>query len=110
MEMADASSVRLNFEFTSIPFVSCARKYAEMGCIAGGAYDNQKYFGADVQFADSIDAVNQMLLFDPQTSGGLLLGVPQEKLETFITRAKELSQSVWVVGKTQPGSGIQVSK
>ena len=106
--MADASGVALKFEFANIPFISCARKYAEMGCFAGGAFDNQQYFGANVQFADSVDAVNQMLLFDPQTSGGLLLGVPQDKLDSFITRAKELSQAVWVVGRVETGAGISV--
>ncbi|MCK7480815.1 MAG: AIR synthase-related protein [Candidatus Moduliflexus flocculans] len=49
-----------------------------------------------------------MLLFDPQTSGGLLLGVPQEKLEEFTSRARELDQAVWVVGSVETGSGINV--
>jgi len=51
-----------------------------------------------------------MLLFDPQTSGGLLLGVPQEKLEAFAARAQELGQAVWVVGSVEMGSGINVRK
>jgi selenide,water dikinase len=110
MEMAEASSVALNFMLADIPFISCARKYAEMGCFAGGAFDNQQHFGANVQFADSIDAVDQMLLFDPQTSGGLLLGVPSEKLDSFLARAKELSQPVWVIGEAGQGAGIRVIK
>jgi selenide,water dikinase len=57
-----------------------------------------------------MDAVNQMLLFDPQTSGGLLLGVPPEKLDAFLARAKELDQSAWVIGKVEQGSGIQVNQ
>jgi len=110
MEMADASSVALNFELANIPFISCARKYAEKGCFAGGAFDNKMHFDSKVKFEDSIDEPNQMLLFDPQTSGGLLLGVPQVKLDAFITRAKELGQPVWVIGEARQGSGIQVSK
>ncbi len=51
-----------------------------------------------------------MLLFDPQTSGGLLLGIAQEKLAAFISRARELDQPVWVIGEARPGSGIQVHK
>lgn len=108
MEMADASGVALNFEFATIPFISCARKYAEMGCFAGGAFDNKGYFEAKIRFAETIDEENQMLLFDPQTSGGLLLGVPQEKLEAFAARAQELGQAVWVVGRVETGSGITV--
>jgi len=108
MEMADASNVALDFEFAKVPFISCARKYAEMGCFAGGAFDNKGYIETKVSFADSIDEQNQMLLFDPQTSGGLLLGVPQEMLESFLSRAKELEQAVWVVGNVEAGSGIRV--
>jgi len=108
MELADASKVALDFEFARIPFISCARKYAEMGCFAGGAFDNKGYFESKVKFTDSIDEQNQMLLFDPQTSGGLLLGVPPETLEAFLARAKELDQAVWVVGRVEAGSGITV--
>ena len=108
MEMADASGVGLNFEFVKIPFISYARKYAEMGCFAGGAFDNKGYFEAKTWFAETIDEENQMLLFDPQTSGGLLLGVPREQLDAFIARAKELGQAVWVVGNVEAGSGIKV--
>jgi len=108
MEMADASGVALNFELEKIPFISCARKYAEKGCFAGGAFDNKGHFEARVNFANGIDEENQMLLFDPQTSGGLLLGVPQNQLDEFTTRASELKQSICVVGNVQAGTGIQV--
>ena len=108
MEMADASGVLLNFEFAKIPFISCARKYAEKGCFAGGAFDNKGHFEAKVKFASSIDEQSQMLLFDPQTSGGLLLGVQQGRLDSFTARAKDLDQAVWVVGRVETGSGITV--
>ena len=47
-----------------------------------------------------------MLLFDPQTSGGLLLGVPPEKLDAFIARAREMGQAAWVIGRVEAGAGI----
>ncbi len=108
MEMANASGVALNFEFSKIPFVSGARKYAEKGIFPGGAFDNKSHFEPQVRFADSIDEPNQMLLFDPQTSGGLLLGVPQDQLESFLARAREMNQAAWVVGHVETGTGIQV--
>ena len=108
LEMANASGISLNLEFSSIPFISGARKYAEMGCFAGGAFDNKTHFEPQVEFSDSMDQENQMLLFDPQTSGGLLLGVPQEKLDAFQARARELDQTVWFVGRVESGSGIKV--
>jgi selenide,water dikinase len=108
LEMTNASGVSLKFDFASIPFLSSARKYAEKGCFAGGAFDNKSHFESRVEFSDSIDEENQMLLFDPQTSGGLLLGVPQEKLDAFLTRANELDQSVWVAGRVEAGADIKV--
>jgi len=107
-EMADASGVALSFEFTDIPFISCAQKYAEKGCFAGGAFDNKMHFESKIEFSESIDEQNQMLLFDPQTSGGLLLGVPPEKLDAFLARAKELNQAAWVIGHVETGAGIKV--
>jgi selenide,water dikinase len=106
--MAQASHIALKLDFANIPFLSGVRKYAEQGIFPGGAFDNKKYFEAKVEFADSIDEPNQMLLFDPQTSGGLLLGVPREKSEAFLARAEELSQPAWAIGEVQSGFGIQV--
>jgi selenide,water dikinase len=110
LEMAQASGVALHFDYAQIPFVSGARKYAEMWAFPGGAIDNRAYFSPQVTFDPSLDEASQMLLFDPQTSGGLLLGVPQEKLASLEARAKELDQPVWVIGEVRPGSGIEVRR
>jgi selenide,water dikinase len=104
MEMADASGVLLEIDYAQIPFTSGARKYAERGFFPGGAFDNKMYFGPRVQFDPKMDEPSEMLLFDPQTSGGLLLGVPREKLEDFKKRANQLGQSIWVVGNATSGS------
>lgn len=108
MEMAQASGVSLRIDFKNVPFIDGARKYAEQGIFPGGAFDNKKHFETRVEFADSIDDPNQMLLFDPQTSGGLLLGVPGEQLDSFVARSQEVRQSAWVIGTVESGSGIKV--
>lgn len=108
LEMAQASKVRLQFSISDIPLVSCTDKYAQMGTFPGGASDNRLYFGPHVDFAPGISEVNQMLLFDPQTSGGLLLGVPNNKLKNFLKKAEENNLPVWVVGQVKEGEGIEV--
>ena len=108
MEMADASGVLLSIENTKLPFLSGARRYAEKGIFPGGAFDNKKYFEANVRFDQNLDEASQMLLFDPQTSGGLLLGVPKEKLAEFQIRAEALHQPVWMIGEVRDGKGIEV--
>jgi selenophosphate synthase len=49
-----------------------------------------------------------MLLFDPQTSGGLLFGLSQGRLQDFEQKAREVNQPVWVVGEVREGKGIVV--
>ena len=108
LEMADASGVMLSIYNAKIPLLSGARYYAEKGIFPGGGFDNKSHFGASVRFDGQIDEPAQMLLFDPQTSGGLLLGVPQEKLGEFEKRAGELDQPIWVIGEVCEGKGIEV--
>ena len=108
MEMAEASGMALHFDYAQIPFVNGAQKYAELFTFPGGASDNRLYFGPRVKFDPSIDEANQMLLFDPQTSGGLLMGVPKHKLVAFLEEAEIMEQPAWVIGEVHKGSGIQV--
>lgn len=108
LEMSKASGTALHFDFGSIPFIKGARKYAGMGTFPGGAFDNQRFYSPEVQFASSVEEADRMLLFDPQTSGGLLLGVPASKLEAFLVRARELDQPAWEIGSVQSGRGVFV--
>jgi selenide, water dikinase len=107
-QMASAAGIGFRIHYSQVPFISCARKYAEMGTFPGGSIDNRRYFGSHVHFADEIDEAAQMLLFDAQTSGGLLLAVPQEKLADFQARAKELDQPAWMIGDVVEGNGVEV--
>lgn len=108
MEMTQSSKVRLQFTYKNIPFVTCAKKYAKMWTFPGGASDNCLFYGKHVDFSPDIGEEEQMLLFDPQTSGGLLLGVPKNKLPLLLKTAEQNSQPVWVIGKVMEGEGIEV--
>ena len=107
-EMAAASGVGIRFHVEKLPFVAGAQKYARMGTFAGGLYDNLEHFGPQVQFSADTSKETRMLLFDPQTSGGLLLAVPRRKLAGLLERAEQLSQPAWVVGEAFPGEGLEI--
>lgn len=107
-EMAQASGAGLRFYSDRIPFTRGARRYALQWTFPGGAADNRAYFSPIVKFSPQIDEALQMLLFDPQTSGGLLLAVPPEKVEPLLKRAAQAGQVFWEVGEVTPGPGIEV--
>jgi selenide,water dikinase len=108
LEMATASGSGLRFQFSAIPFLTNARKYGEAWTFPGGASDNKLYFGSQVKFSPGLDEVSQMMLFDPQTSGGLLLAVPPHKLSSLLDHAREIDQPVWAVGDVVDSAGIEV--
>lgn len=107
VEMAEASGVALGIEFSKLPFLSGARDYAAKGIFPGGAFDNKGYFEKFTELS-TLDEPSQMLLFDPQTSGGLLFGLGRDKLSAFERSAKEKGQPYWVIGEAQSGKGIRV--
>lgn len=110
MEMAEASGVQLRIAFDQVPFLSCARKFAEQWIFPGGSSDNRLFYGPKVTFAPDIAEEEQMLLFDAQTSGGLLLAVPPARLGAFLQRAAELGQPAWQIGVVGQGAGIVVTR
>lgn len=107
-EMTDASGVGIRFEFDKIPFTSAALKYAELYTFPGGASDNALYFGPKVRFDPRLNEGQRMLLFDPQTSGGLLLSVPRRKLSKVLAQLAEAGASGWVIGRVTQKTGIEV--
>jgi selenide,water dikinase len=108
MEMAEASGVGLRLHLRSIPFLRGALRYVKDGFIPGGSADNRGYFGDRVSFDPSIDEYGQMLLFDAQTSGGLLLAVAEDRIEGFLDRASREGVPTWAIGEVEAGQGIRV--
>lgn len=107
-EIANASGVRLRFFFDQVPFTRGAQAYAQQWIFPGGSVDNRLFYGSQVHFDPQIDEASQMLMFDAQTSGGLLLSVPAEKLPALLQRAEQVSQPLWVIGEVVAGQGIEV--
>jgi selenide,water dikinase len=108
LELAKAGGVGLQIEFNKLPFVSSARKYAQMGAFPGGAFDNKHFYSRDVKIDSKLDEASEMLLYDPQTSGGLLLAVPPASLPALLEKAGQIGQPAWVIGEVVSGSGIRI--
>lgn len=107
-EMASSGNVRFVIEMAKMPFLPCSDKYAKAFIFPGGAWDNQHFYTPHVSFAESINEVDRMRLFDPQTSGGLLFAVDEKNVEALLQHAERINQPAWVIGHVIEGSGISV--
>jgi selenide,water dikinase len=108
MEMAQKSGVRLHIYVERLPFLEGAIAYAEQQVFPGGTCSNQRMYEASVDFAPQISEAMRMLLFTPETSGGLLVALPAERLPQLAERFQAAGEPYWVIGEVVAGEGIQV--
>ena len=83
LEMAEASKVSFHLHKQAIPFIQESLDYAEMGLVPAGAHENRKFQEEKVSFL-GIDTAFQDILFDPQSSGGLLYSIPGEEKDAVL--------------------------
>lgn len=74
-EMAAQSLVGMRFSYHALPLLPNVRHYAEAGCVPGGTGRNARHLRPHVHFAAHLDQLDQQILFDPQTSGGLFAAI-----------------------------------
>ncbi|MFZ4856500.1 MAG: selenide, water dikinase SelD [Desulfuromonadaceae bacterium] len=86
MVVDSGHGVRINS--SAVPMYPEALEWAAMGLIPAGAYNNRDFRGSCVDFVASVPQNVQDLLFDPQTSGGLLIAVAAEAAERLVTALK----------------------
>ncbi|GIU75366.1 MAG: selenide, water dikinase [Bryobacteraceae bacterium] len=83
-EMALASGVTLEIETDRLEFLPGALDYARQGAIPGGLNNNREFISCAVEFCRELPMVVEALLYDPQTSGGLLLSMAPEKAQGLV--------------------------
>ncbi len=79
-EMATASGVTLVFQAATLPVMEGAQELAGQGMLPGGIESNRRYVGDDVTWNGTTE-FHQQVMLDPQTSGGLLISVPEAEAE-----------------------------
>lgn len=88
-EMIVGSGCSLRLQADRVPVLPEAGEYAAMGLLPAGAYKNREFRVPMVDFAASVDPVLGDILFDPQTSGGLLISVEGESAAALVQSLKE---------------------
>ncbi len=78
-EMAFNSGMDVEIEVAALPLLPRAREFAAQGIVPAGAYRNREHLAPYVEIVGEVTAADQDLLYDPQTSGGLLIAVPEER-------------------------------
>ncbi len=100
MEMAQASNVSFNINVNNIEYISGAKEYANMGLIPEGAYNNKNYYKNQIDSTNIKEYIID-LLYDPQTSGGLLYSINKSYLPKIleIFRKTKMETKVSIIGE-----------
>ncbi len=98
-ELADASGVTLEIAVLDVPLVEGALSIIEKGLAPGGLFSNQHYYSAFVESRTRADGRMVELMYDPQTSGGLLITIPESSLGAFDDALSARGGESWVIGR-----------
>ena len=101
-EMACASRVTIEIDAGSVPILEGAMELAAAGMLTSGDKTNRDYVGADIEVAPSTDPNLLKLLFDPQTAGGMLIAVAQDKAETLLGTLRNNYARARIIGRVTP--------
>ena len=81
LEMAQASGVAVELRLDAVPFIKEAVEFAALGMIPAGSFANKNFCSGLVEISGDADPIRLDLVFDAQTSGGLVLAMPEDKLD-----------------------------
>jgi selenide,water dikinase len=107
--MAQGSGVTLVFEESDLPLLPGALELCRAGMIPGGGARNRQYYAGSVRINEEIDDAMAELAFDPQTSGGLLIALPEDdalKLLADLQQSGNLDAAI--VGRAAPQSDFLI--
>ena len=110
-EMVVDTDVGIKLQASLVPYFPEAMEYARMGLVPAGTYKNREFREAFVDFAPSVDRFMQDILFDAQTSGGLLISVAREGANELLSELKRRGiASATVIGEvvSEPNEKILV--
>lgn len=108
VEMASASNVTIHIKIYDIPLFDDVIDAARMGLVPAASYGNRKAI-TDVQVDKILDSVWTDILFDPQTSGGLLFSVPATEGADLVKALRDVGvEGATIVGAVESFSGLAV--
>ena len=100
-EMASASEKTFVIESELVPYLDGVKEYAEEFFITGGGQKNRKYLEGKVFYEEKIPFWLEEILYDPQTSGGLLFSIPAKYVNDIMKELSVLEIKSAVVGTVE---------
>lgn len=97
-EMAQGADVSIEIYPDDIPVLDGAKDYAAMGLVPEGSYDNRAYVGDNARF-ENYDPVVEDILYDPETSGGLLASLKADEAQKLLDRLEGQDLAFGIVGR-----------
>src|SRR5207248_8809565 len=104
-ELACASNVTIEIDSARVPLINGALELARIGMMTGADKTNREYVGEDVSIDEGIDPNLMKLFYDPQTAGGLLLAIPEEKASDLLDELRRNYERAEVIGRVMRHSG-----
>jgi selenide,water dikinase len=89
LKMAEGSGVSISLDAKNVPLFDKVMELIDMGVIPGASFRNKEFAEEFCEFAKGIDYNHKMMLFDAQTSGGLLMCVSREKADEIVQKLKQ---------------------
>ena len=108
-EMADASDVSIEIKFAELPILPNAVEFARAGALTGGADANRDYLADKIMIDDRLKKEETDILFDAQTSGGLLIAVDNGMIEKFVADAEKSGIDINMFGRVIEKSDRAIS-
>jgi selenide, water dikinase len=102
-EIAAKSNVSIEFSINAIPFLPGAEYYAEQWLFPAGTNRNEKAYDRHLTFNGQVSQEKRMLLLTPETSGGLLIAVPEKMVDVFKRNCRFQKQAVYGIGTVLEG-------
>lgn len=108
-EMAKGSNVEIRIVNSQVPLLPRVKELAENGAVPGGTKNNFNYLKTDVTYPDSMAKVDQWILCDAVTSGGLLVAVAASDAENLVADLQNKNVDAHVIGDVIDGNNGHIT-
>ena len=105
LEMATASNVCIELEAGALPALPRALELASVGLLPSGSHANKRFRQPDTCVASGVDPLRVDLVFDAQTSGGIVLALRPEQVRPALALLEDQGDSGWVIGRVLAPQG-----